>query len=156
MAPSSRVNRDAIPGTVHLVDVDGTSHAMHSKGHRDIILVPAPSKNPDDPLNWTPRRKLLSTFCNFTWIFLPFPSMIDSLARCWKVSRYVMTCGISTATIYSVIVPISDATGLDLGTLNSGTGYVCCPTKFFSYFTPPLILLYTLPDADCSYRCFFC
>jgi hypothetical protein len=66
MAPPRLVNKDAIPGTVQLVDVDGTSHAQHSKGQKDIILVPAPSKNPDDPLNWTPRRKALSTFCNFT------------------------------------------------------------------------------------------
>jgi hypothetical protein len=61
MAPNT-----TIPGTYTLVDMDGTSHAVHSKGHSDIILVPAPSKNPDDPLNWSPRRKMLSTFCNFT------------------------------------------------------------------------------------------
>jgi len=66
MGVGSGIDRDAIPGTVHLVDVDGTSHAMHSKGHDDIILVPTPSKNPDDPLNWSPGRKALSTFCNFT------------------------------------------------------------------------------------------
>lgn len=44
-----------------------------------------------------------------------------------------MTVGISTATIYSVIVPISNATGLPVGTLNSGTGYVCSPLQSFSY-----------------------
>ncbi len=55
---------DYIPGTVHLVDLQGTIHARHAEGGKhDIVLVPAPSANPDDPLNWTPRRKLLSLFC---------------------------------------------------------------------------------------------
>ncbi len=60
MAPSA----DFIPGTVHLVDLEGTIHALHAKGgKRDIVLVPVPSAHPDDPLNWTPRRKLLSLTC---------------------------------------------------------------------------------------------
>lgn len=53
-----------VPGTVHLVDLEGTMQTRHAEGgQRDIVLVPAPSNDPDDPLNWTPRRKLLSTFC---------------------------------------------------------------------------------------------
>lgn len=41
-----------IPGTVHLVDLEGTMHAKHAKGgQKDIVLVPAPSSDPDDPLN---------------------------------------------------------------------------------------------------------
>lgn len=54
-----------IPGTVHLVDLEGTMHARHAEGtgRRDIVLVPTPSDDPDDPLNWAPRRKLLSTTC---------------------------------------------------------------------------------------------
>ena len=56
--------RPFVPGTVHLVDLEGTMRAKHaSKGQRDIVLVPAPSNDPDDPLNWSPRRKLLSTSC---------------------------------------------------------------------------------------------
>jgi hypothetical protein len=61
---------DFIPGTVHLVDLEGTIHALHaSGGQRDIVLVPAPSANPDDPLNWSPRRKLqfLACLCTYVW-----------------------------------------------------------------------------------------
>ena len=55
-------NEEFIPGTVHLVDLEGTLRAKHaSGGQRDIVLVPAPSDDPDDPLNWSPRRKMLST-----------------------------------------------------------------------------------------------
>lgn len=62
MAPS--VDRDAIPGTVTLVDVNHVLTARHlDHGDQDIVLIPAPSDDPDDPLNWSPRRKLLSTVC---------------------------------------------------------------------------------------------
>lgn len=55
---------DFVPGTVHLVDLDGTIHAAHAKGKKnDVVLVPTPSKDPDDPLNWAPRRKTLLVFC---------------------------------------------------------------------------------------------
>jgi hypothetical protein len=53
-----------IPGTVHLVDLHGTVQAAHAKGKQnDVVLVPTPSKDPDDPLNWHPRRKTLFVFC---------------------------------------------------------------------------------------------
>lgn len=53
---------DAVPGTVHLVDLD---HNISSRraGNGDIVLDPTPSNDPDDPLNWSPRRKLLSLIC---------------------------------------------------------------------------------------------
>lgn len=58
------LDHEFVPGTVHLVDLEGTMLARHAEGgQRDIVLVPTPSDDPDDPLNWTPRRKLLSTFC---------------------------------------------------------------------------------------------
>jgi len=98
-------SRPFVPGTVHLVDLEGTMRAKHaSKGHKDIVLVPAPSNDPDDPLNWSPRRKLLSTSC---------------------MCMYTLMVGIASAAIYSVLVPVSEATGLTLGDLNSGTGYMC-------------------------------
>lgn len=42
-----------VPGTVHLVDLDGTIAAQHAKGtgRRDIVLVPTPSSDPDDPVS---------------------------------------------------------------------------------------------------------
>ncbi|KAK5216424.1 hypothetical protein LTR72_010598 [Exophiala xenobiotica] len=95
---------DYIPGTVHLVDLQGTIHARHAEGGKhDIVLVPAPSANPDDPLNWTPRRKLLSLFC---------------------LSIYILAVGYASAAIYSVLVPISEATNLSVSDLNAGTGYM--------------------------------
>ncbi len=62
MIPSS--NQDAIPGTFVLVDEDRVLSTRHlDSGDSDIVLVPEPSNDPDDPLNWSRRRKLLSTIC---------------------------------------------------------------------------------------------
>lgn len=62
MAPT--IDKESVPGTVTLVDVEHILATRHlDKGDRDIVLVPTPSNDPDDPLNWSPRRKLLSTIC---------------------------------------------------------------------------------------------
>lgn len=55
-----------VPGTVHLVDLEQTAATRHASGggsSRDIILVPTPSADPNDPLNWSPGRKRLHLVC---------------------------------------------------------------------------------------------
>ncbi|KAM0428472.1 hypothetical protein ACHAPT_006832 [Fusarium lateritium] len=95
---------EAIPGTVHLVDSQGNLDSQHAHGaERDIVLVPAPSSHPDDPLNWSPRRKYLSAFC---------------------MAAYVLVIGICSSALYSTLGPLSEATGLTYNDLNSGTGYM--------------------------------
>ncbi|KAF4464169.1 HOL1 substrate-H+ antiporter [Fusarium albosuccineum] len=95
---------EAIPGTVHLVDSQGNMESQHAQGaEHDIVLVPAPSSHPDDPLNWSPRRKYLSAFC---------------------MAAYVLVIGICSSALYSTLGPLSDATGLTYNDLNSGTGYM--------------------------------
>ena len=80
------------------------STKKHARGRNsDIVLVPAPSDDPDDPLNWTPRRKALSSAC---------------------MSMYTLMVGIASAAIYSVLEPISQDTGLTVNDLNNGTGYM--------------------------------
>jgi hypothetical protein len=107
MAYTSHESHDGtkeIPGTVHLVDLLGTMSARHAEGgQKDIVLVPSPSSDPDDPLNWSSSRKALSTLC---------------------MCVYTLMVGIASAAIYSVLVPISEETGLTLNNLNQGTGFV--------------------------------
>lgn len=107
MADTSHSSSDdimAVPGTVHLVDLLGTMSARHAEGEqKDVVLVPSPSSDPDDPLNWSPSRKALSTAC---------------------MCVYTLMVGIASAAIYSVLVPISQETGLTLSDINQGTGFV--------------------------------
>lgn len=96
------------PGTVQLVDVDGTTldekHAGGKEAH-DILLVPRPSEDPEDPLNWSFRRKILATSC---------------------VVMYTIMLAIPSSAVYSIVTPIRKATGLSLDDLNNGTGIMVC------------------------------
>ncbi|TLD21060.1 hypothetical protein PspLS_09251 [Pyricularia sp. CBS 133598] len=93
-----------VPGTVKLVDSQGKLAVRHAKGSQhDIVLIPRPSDDPDDPLNWSLLRK-------------------HTLLAC--ICAYCVAIGIASAAIYSVLVPISTATGLSVDTLVSGTGYM--------------------------------
>ncbi|TEY83163.1 hypothetical protein BOTCAL_0025g00220 [Botryotinia calthae] len=90
-----------IPGTVHLIGLDGTILAKHASGSaKEVVLVPPPLSHPDDPLNWSPKRKALPTFC---------------------IRLYVLAVGFPCSAIYSIPVPVLMNTGLTLDILNTGT-----------------------------------
>lgn len=91
---NDHLDHSAVPGTVHLVDIEGTLRKKHAKGAlKDVVLVPTPSSDPDDPLNWSPRRKALAT-----------TSMLV----------YVTMISIGVSMVYSILIPISEDTGLSL------------------------------------------
>ena len=66
------IDETAVPGTVHLVDLEGVL-AGHL-GNRDIVLVPRPSNDPEDPLNWSRARKMVNFTCNMTYL-CPLPRL---------------------------------------------------------------------------------
>lgn len=110
----------SVPGTLHLVDIERTLRTKHASGNQnDIVLIPAPSDHPDDPLNWSAKRKLLSTAC-------------ISMCVCHLLLRYLLTrltsytfaVGTTASAIYSILEPIERDTGLTLNDLNAGTGYM--------------------------------
>ena len=103
------IDKSAIPGTVHLVDLNHNIAAKHARGQEDIVLIPTPSNDPDDPLNWAPRRKALSTVCLAVLEF-PFTPLNRKLANSCR--RYVLFVGMINSVVYSVLVPISEATNL--------------------------------------------
>jgi hypothetical protein len=53
-----------------------------------------------------------------------------------------MTCGFSTASIYSVIVPIHEDSGLSIGTMVAGTGYMFLLLGWGLLFWQPIALIY--------------
>ncbi|BCS17415.1 putative MFS transporter [Aspergillus puulaauensis] len=52
------LHTEIIPGTEIMTDV-GTHHFVKSSSHPDRVLVPQPSNDPHDPLNWSRMRKLV-------------------------------------------------------------------------------------------------
>lgn len=86
-----------VPGTTHLVDVDVKN--------TEIVLIPTPSDDPNDPLNWTYRRKMLHMFCLVLFVF---------------------ATGIPGTCIYLILPDIAAAPGIDVSVaeLNAGTGYM--------------------------------
>lgn len=104
------------PGTVRLIDMGGnldSSKHAEGKGEQDIILVPHPSEDPEDPLNWTFKRKILATSC---------------------VLVYTIMIAIPSSAVYSVVTPIRQHTSLSLTDINNGTGIMVCALS--KYETP--------------------
>ncbi|KAF4777738.1 hypothetical protein HER10_EVM0006702 [Colletotrichum scovillei] len=58
-----------IPGTVQLVDTQGVLDVKHGSDHTNIVLVPQPSSDPNDPLSWTRKRKTFNISWVMTWCF---------------------------------------------------------------------------------------
>ncbi|KAL2851341.1 major facilitator superfamily domain-containing protein [Aspergillus pseudodeflectus] len=52
------LHTEIYPGTEIMTDV-GTHHFVKSSSHPDRVLVPQPSNDPHDPLNWSRMRKLV-------------------------------------------------------------------------------------------------
>ena len=109
------------PDDFQLVDREQTLHAKHSKSQRDVILIPSPSDDPDDPLNWSGRRKALS-------------------AACWV--SYVLVNGISNSVVYSVLVPLSQSLKISVGDINAATGYLFLLAGYGLLFWQPFALQY--------------
>jgi MFS family permease len=113
MAPDQVVERHSIhpPGTVYLVETQ----------QNKVILVPTPSADPEDPLNWNRARKLLNT---------------------GLVLFYVFSTGIGGASVYSVLEPISSDTGITLAELVNGTGFLFLLAGWSNLIWQPLALTF--------------
>jgi hypothetical protein len=61
--PEGDIDESQIPGTVLLVDVEHTAEALHSQNKDSIILIPTPSNDINDPLNWSTWRKRQHLIC---------------------------------------------------------------------------------------------
>ena len=63
---------EILPGTEIMADF-GTHHFVKQTGNKGPVLVPQPSNNPHDPLNWTRKRKFVVIFiANFFSFMLGF------------------------------------------------------------------------------------
>lgn len=65
-----------LPGTVHMIDMDGVLDVEQETD--GIILHPLPSRNPNDPLRWSPKKKL------YQFSLLVFWGFIQSVSTVWS------------------------------------------------------------------------
>ncbi|KAK7600660.1 hypothetical protein V3481_002191 [Fusarium oxysporum f. sp. vasinfectum] len=118
----SSVYHDDVPGTVRLVDINGmNSSGPHDSQHKDIVLVPRPSSDPNDPLNWSHRRKLLAVSMSYL---------------------YVLGTGIATSLQYSVLADITKDTGISTANLVQGTGVMFLFFGWACLIWQPIALTY--------------
>lgn len=108
-----------IPGTVRLVDLDGTSRLQKGKDVKDLILIPQPSADPNDPLNWSPKRKLRSSVWQIIWNFIG-AGFINGLTPAYLL--------------------IERDTGISQTDLNLGNGLMYLGFAFANLITQPLAL----------------
>ncbi|KAH0172427.1 MFS general substrate transporter, partial [Aureobasidium melanogenum] len=123
MVENTEADFDHVPGTVHLVDVVGraSSSARHDASQEDIVLIPQPSANPEDPLNWAHHRKLFAV---------------------GMALLYVLGTGIATSLQYSVLANITDDTGISTDNLVQGTGIMFLFFGWACLFWQPIALTY--------------
>ncbi|AQZ18642.1 hypothetical protein BZL39_O01810 [Zygosaccharomyces parabailii] len=99
---NSKANLHDIMRTLDYEVVPGDAQLVEGE-EKHIVLIPQPSKDPEDPLNWERRRKWIATCC---------------------VLVYTLGVGIPSAAIYSVLPDIAEERNLSLSDLNQGTGYL--------------------------------
>ncbi|RYP59026.1 hypothetical protein DL770_010293 [Monosporascus sp. CRB-9-2] len=102
-ASYAAVDESLVICTLHLVDLEHTAATRHARDEKGIVLVPTPLADPDDPLNWRPKRKYLASSC--------------ALLHTWFN-------GMALSVVYSVLVPPSEALSVTEADLNAGTGYI--------------------------------
>lgn len=105
---SSVSDADDIKNVIDFTEVPGTSHLVNlnksGTTKEQIVLIPTPSDDPNDPLNWSFKRKMLQMFC---------------------VILYCYGGSVPGCCIYSIMPEIAadPHTNLSLKDLNAGTGY---------------------------------
>ncbi|KAL3446019.1 putative MFS transporter [Aspergillus insuetus] len=115
MPPLDTTAESNPPGTVHLVDLSQRGLPSHGLNNpSDVLLIPTPSSDPDDPLNWSTRRKLLATACT---------------------SIYTLAIGMANSVVYSILVPISASSNLSS---------LSCPPFALQYGKRPTYLISTI------------
>lgn len=88
-----------VPGTIHLVDTAGQHATALSKD--GIELIPRPSADPEDPLNWSERRKKISAI---------------------MVVVYTLGTGFASTFHYPILGVIAEDMNLSINTMVQGTG----------------------------------
>lgn len=95
----------AVPGTVHLVDLEGTLNfkkEKHFHSSHNIILQPQPSRNPNDPLRWSKSKKQQQFWLLWIWAFL-LAVAVNWTGPIWTDWTIEFSCSFTELNISSAI-----------------------------------------------------
>lgn len=118
---------ELIPGTELLVDLEYRLGKAHDR--KNIVLIPSPSGNPDDPLNWSNSRKWVAMSIVCFWAFM------------------LGAATLSPSITYSALIPLF---GVDVTFLNIGAAVALFNLGFFNIFFSPLVRA-DLSKSGCSF-----
>jgi hypothetical protein len=79
------VGTDIVPGTEIMRDI-GSHHFVKGRKGGATVLVPQPSNDQHDPLNWSPMWKFI-TICTVSWI--TFAQAFGTLALAPQFPAYI-------------------------------------------------------------------
>jgi hypothetical protein len=110
-----------VPGTVQLIDTEGNLHVEHGTGHKEIVLVPQPTDDPNDPLRWGKNRKTITLVTAMAWCFF----------------TGAMISGLSPAYVL-----IEEDTGISVADLSTGNGIMYLMMGWGTVLTQRLALTF--------------
>lgn len=68
---SSGTTTDPSAHVLHIKELEHKAQGLHTASDGEIVLIPQPSSDPNDPLNWSPFKKHLTLLVVTTVSFLP-------------------------------------------------------------------------------------
>jgi MFS family permease len=122
--PSTRDLDEVLPGTRRLFTDEWASVASNDASiekHGDVILVPAPTKSPNDPLNWSLARKIWHSFL-----------------VCYIVALTAATSNVAGAAS----VGVNEKYGISYDVFNTGAGVLFVAIGYWTLLSSPATHLY--------------
>ncbi len=95
---------EIVPGTTYLVDMNNTSDLgdINVAKSGDIILVPQPSSDPNDPLNWSKPRKEFHFALVWLWGFI-LSAAVNWVAPVYGVLKEYYGVSLNTLNVASAL-----------------------------------------------------
>lgn len=97
------IDEKNIPGTVHLVDVEGCLDVKKDKNSGNIILQPQPSSNPNDPLRWSKSKKRQQFWLLWIWSFI-LAVAVNFWGPLFGVWVVELNCNLTELNIFAAIL----------------------------------------------------
>ncbi|KAK5112560.1 hypothetical protein LTR85_011252 [Meristemomyces frigidus] len=114
------IDREEVPGTEYLVDVDHELETRHARGGKsDVNLLPQPTSSPRDPLTWSQRKKYYQLFL---------------------LALYACAFSMGENTLGAAWATVSEDTGVSITNMNAGSALNYLLLGFGNIFWIPMAM----------------